>query len=105
MTSNKKLVNINNFCMKVEKFSNENPILDICDENFIFKMVQKGYCFVDVSPTQMRNGLAESRIRLTNGNHKESVRIVDSWLKKCPLCEKVEQEEEDEYKQYTSDSE
>ena len=100
MSSNKKLVDINNFCIKVENFSIENNI-DICDEEFILKMIKKGYCFLQISPLQIKRGLAESRIRLTNGNHKESVSIVNSWLKPCHLCEK----EEDEYKQYTSDSE
>jgi len=96
MSSNIKLVDINNFSKTLQTFSIENNI-DICDEDFILKMIKKGYCFINVSPSKIKYGLAESRIRMTNGNHKESVSIVNSWLIPCPLCEKVEKDEEEEY--------
>ena len=105
MSSNTKLVNIKNFCIQVENFSIKNNV-DICDEDFILKMIKEGYCFLQIPPSKIKNGLAQSRFRLTNGKHKESISILNSGLlKRCPLCEKIEQEEEEEYKLHTSDSE
>ena len=71
-------------------------------------MIKEGYCFLQIPPSKIKRGLAQSRFRLTNGKHKESISILNSGLKRCPLCEKVEQEEEEgdeEYKLHTSDSE
>ena len=90
-----KIIDIYNFHSQIEKFCSEYSI-DICDDKILTKMAENGYFVSSISPMKVKRGLAECRIRATNGKHEESISIINSCLIPCPHCEKKEEEEEEE---------
>jgi hypothetical protein len=96
MESNIKYITISDFHDQVDRFCSENSV-DVCDNGIIIKMIQKGYSFANISPSRRKEALAELRIVATDGKHAESLSIINSFLKRCPYCEKREEEEEEEY--------
>jgi len=79
-------IKIDNFHNNIEKFCLINNY-DVCDEDIIYKMMLKGYSFIEIPPSRVKKGLAELRYYHSNGNHIESKIIISKdWLL-CSNCE------------------
>ena len=98
-----KIIELSNLLTEIEKFCEQNS-LDVCDNEIINKMIQNGYSFLNIPPSRLKLGLAELRVMVTKGEHKESVSIIMNTLNPCPYCQKIEEKEEEDYNM-DSDSE
>ena len=97
------IIEPSNFHSEIQKYCSENS-LDICNNDIIIKMIISGYSFANIPPSRIKIGLAELRVRLTKGEHKESLDIIMNRLNPCPYCQKIEEKEEEDHN-IDSDSE
>ena len=104
MPSNIKIIDIFNFHSEIEGFCSENSI-DVCDNDILIKMIQKGYFFSSIAPSKIKLGLAELRFSATNGKHEDSLSIINGFnLDSCPYCRDKLEKEEKEEEDYKMDS-